>query len=148
MELIAYDAPAVRQLLAQWQAELLVEDPSFATATGSAVHDGDFDPPHGVFLLARDATGAPCACGGMRRVDAGTAEIKRLYVHPGARGQGIGGALLRELEQRARGKGYRRLRLDTGGHAPALGLFNAAGFHEIADYNGNPRARHWFEKRL
>jgi len=60
----------------------------------------------------------------------------------------MGGALLRELERHARERGYRRLRLDTGGHAPALGLFRAAGFVAIADYNGNPRARHWFEKGL
>jgi hypothetical protein len=53
------------------------------------------------------------------------------------------------LEERARAVGYRVLRLDTHGREPAaLALFRSAGSRPIADYNGNPYARHRFEKDL
>jgi len=66
-------------------------------------------------------------------------EIKRLFVHPAARGRGIERILLRGLEERGVQLGFEELRLDTdGGAAAPLALFRSAGFDAIADYNGNP----------
>ena len=66
-----------------------------------------------------------------------------------ARGRGVGRALLVALEERARSLGYTTIRLDThGGEHAAVALFRSAGYRAIADYNGNPYARYWFEKRL
>jgi GNAT superfamily N-acetyltransferase len=112
------------------------------------VEASDFTSPDGVFLLAvSDKT--PVGCGGLRRLTRTTGEVKRVFVRPAARGHGVGRILLGGLEQRAREQGCRALRLDTdGGDPAALTLFRSSGYQPIPDYNGNPYARHWFEKRL
>ncbi len=72
------------------------------------VEPGEFIPPDGVFLLATDA-GEPVGCGGIRRFDDTTAELKRLFVRAEHRGTGAGHALLDRAEQEARDLGYVRL---------------------------------------
>jgi GNAT superfamily N-acetyltransferase len=105
-------------------------------------------PPVGAWVVAY-LGGRPVGCGGVKRLDDETGEIKRLYLHPSARGLGLGRRLLEQLEHHGRALGYVALRLDTGDLQPeALGLFRAAGYEEIADYNGNRFARYWMEKRL
>ncbi|HEX6712163.1 MAG TPA: GNAT family N-acetyltransferase, partial [Thermoleophilaceae bacterium] len=108
----------------------------------------EYVDPSGAFLVVYD-DGEPVACGGIRALPDGTAEVKRMYVVPGARGRGIGALLLDQLEDEARRLGYGRLRLDTGAQLDeAKALYRGAGFHEIDDYNGNSAASHWFEKQL
>jgi GNAT superfamily N-acetyltransferase len=64
-----------------------------------------------------------------------TGEIKRMYVRPDFRGQGIGRALLEALLAEARPAGYRRVRLDSGPFMKAAhALYRRVGFHEIAPY--------------
>jgi GNAT superfamily N-acetyltransferase len=105
-------------------------------------------PPVGAWVVAYLGE-QPVGCGGVKRLDDETAEIKRVYLHPSARGRGLGRRLLEQLEWHARELGYVRLRLDTGDLQPeALGLFRSAGYEEIPDYNGNPFARYWMEKAL
>jgi GNAT superfamily N-acetyltransferase len=66
-----------------------------------------------------------------------------------ARGLGVARALLEALEDAARAAGYAEVRLDTGANQPeALKLFQTSGYTPIADYNDNPWAAYWFEKRL
>jgi GNAT superfamily N-acetyltransferase len=78
-----------------------------------------------------------------------TAEIKRMYVRPAGRGHGVARALLAALERAASDLGHRRVRLDTGPKQPdARHIYRTSGYREIADYNGNPLAAHWFEKDL
>jgi GNAT superfamily N-acetyltransferase len=85
----------------------------------------------GSFLVAY-ADGGPIGCGAVRRLDSGTAELKRMYVAPSARGQGIGRALLSALEQEARTLGAVRLVLETGTRQEAaLALYRRAGFAVI-----------------
>lgn len=83
------------------------------------------------FVVAyRDAV--PVGCGAMRRLDATTAELKRMYVIPEARGEGIGRAVLEALEAEARKLGVARLVLETGiRQDAALGLYRSSGFREI-----------------
>ena len=58
-------------------------------------------------------------------------------------------ALLSRLEVIARDVGYRAIRLDTGAKQQAsVALFSSSGYASIGDYNGNPVAAYWFEKRL
>jgi GNAT superfamily N-acetyltransferase len=84
-----------------------------------------------VFLVGR-VGGRPVACGALRRLDAGTGEIKRMYVAPGSRGTGVGRRVLDELERHARALGLRRLVLETGDvQAEALRLYERAGFTRI-----------------
>jgi drug/metabolite transporter (DMT)-like permease/GNAT superfamily N-acetyltransferase len=108
----------------------------------------EYVEPAGTFLVVYD-DGEAVACGGIRALPDGSAELKRMYVVPDARGRGIGAQLLERLEDEARRLGYSRLRLDTGAQlTEAQALYRAAGYAEIDDYNGNTAASHWFEKQL
>ena len=83
------------------------------------------------FLLARQGT--PVGCGAFRVLEDGqTAELKRMYVAPEARGQGLGRQLVDALEAEARALGVKKLVLETGTrqHA-ALALYRKAGFVDI-----------------
>jgi drug/metabolite transporter (DMT)-like permease/GNAT superfamily N-acetyltransferase len=108
----------------------------------------EYRRPDGSFLVVYDDDRA-VACAGLRRLPDGSAEVKRMYVVPDARGRGLGRRLLERLEDEARVLGYARLRLDTGAQlTEAQELYRSAGYREIADYNGNSAASHWFEKQL
>lgn len=108
----------------------------------------DLAPPTGVLLLAR-VDGMPAALGGVRHLDTPVAEIKSMYVAPAFRGKGLARALLAELEAIARRHGCRTTRLDTSDYlTAAVGLYRAAGYREVADYNGNSKASLWFERGL
>ena len=139
--------PAAAMLLTAYADELDgrgVERECHRTETVAS----EYVAPQGAFLVVYDGDDA-IACGGIRALGDDTAEVKRMYVAPAARGRGIGMRLLLQLEQRARALGYKRLRLDTA--APleeAHALYRRAGFLEIDDYNGNAAASHWFEKQL
>ena len=88
-----------------------------------------FVEPDGVFLVVRDADGAAVACGGIARFDDDRAELKRMYVVPGARGRGLGRRILVELEDAARRLGYTAVVLETGDRQPeALGLYESSGY--------------------
>lgn len=104
--------------------------------------------PEGHFLLAFDRATA-IGCVGLRREDTSTGEIKRLWVAPAARQSGLARALMAEIEAQARAMGLSRLVLDTSRHLPkAVAFYHHQGWTEIARYNDNPYAHHFFEKRL
>ena len=108
----------------------------------------DFRPPGGAFLVLYDGARA-MACGGVKRLDEEACEIKRMYVVPDARGQGVARALLAALEDEARRLGYAIARLDTGPHQPhAQRLYERSGYRPIGNFNANPFASFWGEKRL
>jgi GNAT superfamily N-acetyltransferase len=115
---------------------------------GFAVEPDQLRPPDGAFLIIRE-DGEAVACGGVKRWEGSTGEIKRMYVTPAARSRGHARRLLEALEAAARELGYERVRLDTGARQPhALALYESAGFSPIEDYNGNRRASYWLEKAL
>ena len=88
-------------------------------------------PGHGAFLVAARA-GKPIGCGAVRRIEAGTAEVKRMYVIPEARGQRVGRAVLSALEREARTLDCGRLVLETGvRQQEAIALYEHAGFSRI-----------------
>jgi GNAT superfamily N-acetyltransferase len=108
----------------------------------------ELSPPHGAFLVG-SSTGQPVCCGGVKRLDHHICEIKKMYVVPEARGQGVARALLHALEAKARALGYTVARLDTGPkQVNARGLYESEGYAEIEDFNGNPVAVFWGEKPL
>jgi putative acetyltransferase len=85
----------------------------------------------GTFLIVYKE-GVPVGCGALRLLDAETAELKRMYVAPTARGTGLGRRLVTALEAVARALGVRRLVLETGvRQEAALALYRATGFHPI-----------------
>jgi GNAT superfamily N-acetyltransferase len=91
-------------------------------------------PPDGVFLLAV-IDGEPVGCGALKRLNANTAEIKRMYTAPAGRRRGVGRAILRRLEDESRRLGYEALQLETGGpQHEAVALYESEGWTAIAPY--------------
>ncbi|MBS1888641.1 MAG: alpha/beta fold hydrolase [Actinobacteria bacterium] len=115
--------------------------------TGTSL-PADLEPPDGAILVAH-RHGRPVGMGAVRGLGGAIAEVKRMYVSPDARGEGVGGALLGRLEMLARERGCRSVRLDTADVlAEAIALYRARGYAEVPDYNGNDAADRWFEKSL
>jgi ribosomal protein S18 acetylase RimI-like enzyme len=91
-------------------------------------------PPRGIFYLV-ERDGVALGMGGLRRSEDGVAELKRVYVQPAGRGQGLGEAVTRRLMADARAFGYARLRLDTLPFmGPAQALYESLGFVDCAPY--------------
>ena len=87
-----------------------------------------------LFLVASDG-GEPVGCGGLRALDATRGEVKRMYVVPGRRGTGVSTAILRALEDAARGLGWAELLLETGTEQPdAMRFYEREGFSPIPNY--------------
>jgi GNAT superfamily N-acetyltransferase len=108
----------------------------------------ELGPPGGAFRVGWRGE-VPVCCGGIKRLDEQACEIKRMYVAPQARGQGVARALLGALEQVARDLGYAVARLDTGPRQThALALYRSAGYAEIPNFNNNPAALYFAEKSL
>ena len=128
----------IKKLFREYAAELDF-DLSFQNFDGEiSTLPGDYDPPEGSLLLAcfqRKVLG----CVGLRRLDQNTCEMKRLFVRPTFRDQGIGRALAEAVIQQARQIGYKSMRLDT---APSMqiaqNIYRSLGFREIEPYCYNP----------
>jgi GNAT superfamily N-acetyltransferase len=126
-----YDHPDVRHLTGELYLEQLARY-GFADAPDDSADD--FAPPQGLFLVAY-AAGLPCACGGIRTYESGVAEIKKMYVTPAFRGQGLGHRILAELEQADQANGAHRFILETGSrNTEALALYVHAGYRPIPAY--------------
>jgi ribosomal protein S18 acetylase RimI-like enzyme len=137
------DLEVVRELFRDY-AEGLGIDLSFQ-GFEDEVRDlpGAYAPPHGTLLLALEESAVPTrralGCVAVRPLDAETAEMKRLYLRPAARGLGLGRALAEAALAEARRLGYGRVRLDTlPGMEAAQAIYRALGFREIAAYRANP----------
>jgi GNAT superfamily N-acetyltransferase len=108
----------------------------------------ELSPPSGAFIVGFSNGDAVC-CGGVKRLDERACEIKKMYVLPAARGQGVARALLEAHENEARRLGYETARLDTGPRqARAQRMYERAGYAAIANFNGNPVATFFGEKPL
>jgi putative acetyltransferase len=103
-----------------------------------------YAPPEATVLLAV-LDGSPAGCGALRRLDATTAELKRMFVPESYRGRGVGIGLGRSLLAAARRAGYRRLRLDTSiRQLEAKRLYERLGFRAIDPYyEVPPELRDW-----
>jgi GNAT superfamily N-acetyltransferase len=142
------DQPPATDLVDAMVAELVplygrIDVPEAPSATAA-----DFSPPRGGFVVLYD-DGAPIAGGGIKGLADGACEIKRMYVVPERRGQGLARVLLAALEDEARRLGYAIARLDTGPEQPgAQKLYETSGYAPIGNFNNNPFASYWGEKRL
>jgi DNA-binding MarR family transcriptional regulator/GNAT superfamily N-acetyltransferase len=136
-------APDARYCQRAYVAELAARfDGGFDPARSISADDEELTPPAGLLLVAR-LHGDPVGCGALK-LRPTVAEVKRMWVAPAVRGLGLGRRLLAELEGRA---GARTLRLETNrALGEAVALYRSAGFREVAPFNDEPYAHHWFEK--
>jgi putative acetyltransferase len=146
----AKDVAAARRLFQRY-ADALPFDLAYQNFAGEmAGLPAPYQPPDGALFLAwRDAV--PLGAVGVKRLEPGIAEIKRLFVVPEARGQRIGLSLLHRALDEVRRLGYPAVRLDSHRRsmAAAISLYRGLGFCEIAPYGpdlGGEIA--FFEKRL
>ncbi len=136
-------------LVAAFFAAIAERYPGFDPARQPPAPTENFTTMRGGAFLAARMGGQAVGCACLQRLDDRTAEVRRVFVQPSARGRGIGRMLLDALLDSGRAHGYTRLRLDTGDRLPeAVALFRAYGFRDIPDYNGNPFAAYWMELEL
>jgi GNAT superfamily N-acetyltransferase/DNA-binding MarR family transcriptional regulator len=138
-----------RWCIAQYFAELnqRFED-GFDPGLGISAAPHELSPPHGLLLLAR-ARDQPVGCGALKFHPGAPTELKRMWVSPDARGLGLGRRLLGALEQQAQAVGSRMVRLETNRVlVEAIQMYRASGYREVARFNDEPYAHHWFEKAL
>lgn len=138
----ALTSPAAVALIESLNAELssLYPEPG---ATHFRLNPDEVAPGTGIFVVAR-WEGRPVGCGALRSIrddalvrELGTrvGELKRMYVAPDARGNGIGRALLDRLEGEARNLRLVRLVLETGiRQHEAIALYHRAGFTTMPPY--------------
>ena len=102
---------------------------------------GDYAPPEGRLLLA-DYQGQIAGCVALHKLEGDICEMKRLYLRPQFRGQGLGHGLADRIIAEARQVGYHRMRLDTVEPVmkDAVAMYRRIGFREIHPYCANPIA--------
>jgi GNAT superfamily N-acetyltransferase len=138
---VAVDSPEAQELERRHIAEMAQRYDGNGPARLEAE---EFEPPRGCFVVAvldHDAV----ACGGYRYLSPGVAEIKRMYVDPGARRLGIGAQVLALLEGKARAAGYREAWLECGSEQPdAIALYVGVGYlprPAYGEFKDDPRSR-------
>jgi GNAT superfamily N-acetyltransferase len=126
-----YGSPAGTALTDRVQLEYVER---YGGPDATPVDPGEFAPPHGGFLVGY-LGGVPVAMGGVRRHESDAVEIKRMYVAPEVRGQGLSRVMLDALEDLARELGARRVVLETGEKQPeAMRLYETSGYERITGF--------------
>jgi len=132
--------PAVREMFVEYANALGVDFCFQNFAQELAELPGKYAPPTGRLFLALDRQNV-AGCVALRELAPGLCEMKRLYLRPPFRGQGVGRQLAEAIVTAAREIGYERMRLDTlASLKPALALYESLGFQRIAPYYPNPIA--------
>ncbi len=125
------DGPGGSLLVPAVQQEYVVR---YGGPDEAAIDPAEFLPPGGMFLVAYDGN-EPVACGGLRTIAPGIAELKRMYVVPHWRGRGLARRILAELEASAAAAGASEVRMETGLAQPeAIALYTSSGYERIPGY--------------
>lgn len=141
------DSPDVRACFARYVDELAISF-GYEPARALPLDVTEITRPHGLVLLARQGDEA-VGCGALKLLDAGVAEVKRMWVSPKTRGQGLGGRILAALEEAAAAEGRTLARLETNERLTgALELYRSRGYEAVEPFNAEPFATHWLAKRL
>jgi DNA-binding MarR family transcriptional regulator/GNAT superfamily N-acetyltransferase len=139
--------PESRACLAAYFQELADRfDTGFDPGRSNPARDEEMTPPAGYFVLAW-LDGEAVGCGALKCGRDGIGEIKRMWTARAARGQGVARRVLQALEELAREAGLTTLRLETNRTLKeAQALYRQEGYREVARFNDEPYAHHWFEK--
>jgi len=125
------DQPDIRAMLATSDAYMSALYPA---ESNHLVDVTTLQSANARFVVGRRG-GVCVACGAVILAGAGTAEIKRMWVEPHARGSGFGRRILAAIETLARDEGVTLLRLETGIYqVEAIDLYRSAGFSAIAAF--------------
>jgi DNA-binding MarR family transcriptional regulator/GNAT superfamily N-acetyltransferase len=143
------ESEAATCCLGEYYAELARRfDTGFDVSLSRDPAAADMVRPRGAFIVAL-SDGLPLGCVGLKGSGGETAEIKRLWVSPCARGLGIAKRLMQAAEDAARALSIKVLRLDTNSALPeALQLYRGSGWTEIDRFNDDPYPDFFFEKTL
>src|SRR5258706_12592946 len=135
----AEDITDARELFREYEGWLEVDLCFQSFAKELAELPGKYAPPDGRLLLAR-INGQLGGCAALRKINHGICEIKRLFLRPQFRGQGLGRQLAEAIIREAKQIGYERMRLDTlpPKMNDAIALYRSLGFREIGPYYDNP----------
>ena len=143
-------SPDAARLIAALNTELMATFPE-PGATHFALTSEQVEAGDGAFIVAY-LDGVAVGCGAVRRLDETTAELKRMYVDPSARGRGIGRELVEALEHEARMLGITNVVLETGTRlAPAIKLYEGMGYARVplfGEYLLSPNTSLCFGKSL
>lgn len=141
------DHPHARHCLGAYFGELNTRfETGFDESMGISAEGDELREPAGLLLVAT-LHEEPVGCGALKLGE--FAQIKRMWVADNVRGLGIGRRLLSELENQARTHGAKVARLETNkALREAIGMYRAAGYEEVAPFNDEYYAHHWFEKYL
>jgi putative acetyltransferase len=125
------DQPEVAGLIAELDA---YQDTLYPPESRHALDLASLRQPNVLFAVARDGTLRAVGCGAIVLYPE-FGELKRMYVSPQCRGQGIAKRLLALLESKAAESGSTLLTLETGPfQAEALGLYEALGYERRGPY--------------
>lgn len=134
IHVVPFDSPVALRLITSALADLGARYGGDGDET--PVDAREFTPPHGAFLVAH-LDGQPVGCGGWRShgTDGETAELKRMYTAPQARGRGVARTVLAAIERSAREQGRKRLILECGDRQPeAIAMYTSAGYERIPNF--------------
>ena len=133
------DIDQARELFKEYEASLGISLCFQNFAEELANLPGDYAPPRGRLLLAREFDQL-VGCIALRPVGPTTCEMKRLFLRPAYRSRGLGRVLVEALIAEAREIGYTHMRLDTMSDrmGRAIELYKSIGFVEIEPYYHTP----------
>ena len=134
----AAELDAVRELFGDYQRDLGVDLCFQGFTEELATLPGRYAPPGGRLLLAWEETEV-AGCVALRALEDGVCEMKRLFVRPDYRGQGLGYRLAMQIVNEATALGYAIMRLDTLDTLDsAMRMYAAMGFQRRMPYYANP----------
>ena len=132
------DQPEVIALIAELDA---YQDTLYPPESRHLLDLESLKQPNVLFAVARDDAGQAIGCGAIV-LGPEFGELKRVYVSPRGRGQGVARKLLGLLESQAIGSGCKLLKLESGPYQPeALALYASAGYERrgpFGDYTNDP----------